>query len=104
MEGKPRRKFTSEFRAQVVLDVLSGKLSVPQAAKKHRIKDSVIYQWRTMALERMPLIFDLKAPQQEQDARIEEMERLIGQQTLEIEALKKASRWLSRMSKPNERS
>jgi transposase-like protein len=39
MVGKKRRKFTSEFRSQIVLEVLSGKVSVAQAAKKYKIKD-----------------------------------------------------------------
>ncbi len=103
MISKKRRKFTSEFRAQIVLEVISGKLSVPQAASKYKIKDGVIYEWRKVALERMPLLFELKAPEQEGQERIAELERMIGQLTVENEALKKASRWLSQVSKPNEK-
>jgi transposase-like protein len=43
MPGTKRRKFTAEFRSQVVLEVLSRKLTVPQVAKKYKIKDSAIY-------------------------------------------------------------
>jgi transposase-like protein len=42
MISTKRRKLTSEFRAQVVLEVISGKLSVSQAANKYKIKDSTI--------------------------------------------------------------
>lgn len=104
MVSKKRRKFTAEFRAQVVLEVLTGKLTVAQAASKYKIKDSAIYEWRVQALERLPLLYEMKAPEQDGVERIAELERIIGQLTVENEALKKASRWLSRASasKPNE--
>lgn len=104
MASKKRRKFTSEFRASVVLEVLSGRLTVAQAAAKYKVKDSAIYEWRAAAIERLPLLFDMKTPQQERPERISELEQLIGQLTIENEALKKASRWLGRVSKPNDRS
>jgi transposase-like protein len=78
-------------------------LSVPQAASKYKIKDSAIYEWRKAALERLPLLFEMKPPEQEGQERIAELERMIGQLTVENEALKKASRWLSQVSKPNEK-
>lgn len=98
MVSKKRRKFTAEFRAQVVLEVLTGKLTVAQAASKYKIKDSAIYEWRTQALERLPLLYEMKAPEQEGAERIAELERMIGQLTVENDALKKASRWLGRAS------
>ena len=104
MATTKRRKFTSEFRAAVVLEVISGRLTVAQAASKHKIKDSAIYEWRTAALDRLPLLFDMKAPEPEGQERMAELERLIGQLTVENEALKKASRWLGRVSKPNDKS
>lgn len=105
MISKKRRKFTSEYRAQIVLEVLSGKLSVPQAATpgEYKIKDSAIYEWRKVAIERLPLLFEMKPPEQEGQERIAELERMIGQLTVENDALKKASRWLSQVSQPNER-
>jgi len=105
MVSTKRRKFTSEFRAQVVLEVISGKLSVPQAATpgEYKVKDNAIYEWRKAAIERLPLLFEMKAPEQEGQERVSELERMIGQLTVENEALKKASRWLSQVSKPNEK-
>jgi len=50
--SKKRRKFTAEFRAQVVLEVLSGKLTVVQSASKYKFKYSAICEWRNQALER----------------------------------------------------
>jgi transposase len=101
MGSSKRRKHTSEFKAQLVLEVLSGKRSVPQIAREKRIKDSALYRWRAEALEKFPMLFELDAPRPGTDARIEELEQVIGRLTVENEALKKASSWLGRVSKPN---
>lgn len=104
MINTTRRKYTAEFKAGIVLEILSGKATAPELAKRHRIKDSIIYGWRREAIDRLPLVFAQRAPEEVADPRIADLERLIGQQAVEIEALKKASRWLSRMSRSNEKS
>ena len=40
---KSRREFTADFKAQVVLELLSGKKTVAELARGHDIKDSLIY-------------------------------------------------------------
>ncbi len=104
MISKTKRKHTPEFKAGIVLEVLSGKATTPELAKRHRIKDSLIYGWRREAVDRLPLVFMQRTPEELTDPRIADLERLIGQQAVELEALKKASRWLSRMSRSNEKS
>ena len=104
MINKIRRKHTPEFKAEIVLELLAGKTTVPQLAKKHRIKDSLVYEWRREAIDRLPVVFMQRAPDEVADPRVEDLEHLIGQQAVEIEALKKASKWLSRASRSSERS
>ena len=104
MINTTRRKYTAEFKAGIVLEILSGKATAPELAKRHRIKDSIIYGWRREAVDRLPLVFAQRPPKEMTDPRIADLERLIGQQAVEIEALKKASRWLSRMARSNEKS
>ena len=55
---------------------LTGKLTVAQAASKYKIKDSSIYTWRSEVVERLPLLFEMKAPEQEGVERIAELERM----------------------------
>ena len=96
MAQKKRINRSPELKASIVLEVLTGKISVPQAASKYKIKDSVIYGWRNEVVEKLPLLFTTKAASDEdRDAeRVDELERLIGQQAVEIDFLKKAGRWL----------
>ena len=42
---KPRREFTAEFKAQVVLELLSGKKTVAELSREHEVKDSLIYTY-----------------------------------------------------------
>ena len=99
-----RRKFSAEFKAKIVLEVLSGRSTVAALARRHQIKDKLIYEWRNDALEKLPLVFERKAAQPEAEAQIAELERLVGQLTIEKEALKKASQWLSRLSRAGGKS
>jgi transposase len=99
-----RRKFSAEFKAKVVLEVLSGRSSIAAIARRHQIKEKLIYEWRNEALEKLPLVFERQAAQPEAEAQIAELERLVGQLTIEKEALKKASQWLGRLSRSNGKS
>ncbi|MBI5876290.1 MAG: transposase [Chloroflexi bacterium] len=104
MQGQPKRKFAAEFKSRVVLEVLSGRSSVAALARKHRLKDKLIYEWREQALARLPQVFSRSNDGVAQEHRVAELERLIGQLTIENEALKKASLWLSRLSRSNDNS
>ena len=46
MAQKKRVNRSPKLKASIVLEVMTGKISVPQAASKYKIKDSVIYGWR----------------------------------------------------------
>jgi transposase-like protein len=104
MVQKKRQQRSADLKAAIVLEVLTGKLSVPAAARKYKIKDAVIYKWRNDAIEKMPMLFSDKSTDVEAEAKLDDLKRLIGQQAIEIEALKKAGRWLSRLSRPNDES
>ena len=43
--AKNRRTITAAFKADVARLVISGVASVPDLAKKHKIHDSMLYNW-----------------------------------------------------------
>ena len=53
--GKPHRTYTAEFKARVVLELISGKKTLGEASRDYGIKDSVISRWRQEFTERAPL-------------------------------------------------
>jgi len=93
-----RRAFTPEFKAKVVLEVLSGTRSsseacllVRQACREYGLRASLLSRWKAVFVERSALVFESGEHRSQEQARIAELERLVGRQTLEIEILKKVS-------------
>jgi transposase-like protein len=102
--SQKRKKHAPEYKARVVLEIISGRRSVAEIARADQIKDSMLYEWRNEALEKLPLLFTMDTPVQSQSERERELEQLIGQMAIENQALKKASQWLSTLSRRSERS
>jgi transposase len=93
MSRRSRRTFTPEFKAKVVLDVLTGTASQAEVCRKHQISPSLLALWKTTFLQRLPVLFQADEPHSSEAARVADLERLVGQQALELAALKKASTW-----------
>lgn len=89
--SRKRRNFTAEFKAQIVLEVISGVKSAAEVCREHEIKPQLLSQWKSCLLVNASSLFDSTQRRSEEQARIEELERVLGQKTLEIEILKKAS-------------
>ena len=87
-----RRKFKPEFKAQVVLETISGAKTQAEIARQHRIKPDLIARWRRQFLEDAASIFEKgNSHKGEAEARIAELERALGQKTMELEMAKKAT-------------
>ena len=91
-----RRKYSPVFKAKVVMEIVAGEKTTMEASREYRIKDSVLYRWRQEFWERLPQIFGDKqdADALRNDDKIADLERKVGQLTMENEILKKASHYL----------
>ena len=99
-----RRSFSSEFKAQIVLQYLSGEASQAELCRKHNLKPNLIAHWKTAVLERLHTVFEADLAIDAERVRITELEQLVGRQAYELDILKKASRLLSGPSTKNGRS
>jgi transposase len=90
-----RRSFSGRFKAQVVLEVLTGVKSAAQVCREHGLKETVLSRWKQEFIERSPELFERQRGDNAQDARVAELERVVGRLTLELEIAKKASRLLN---------
>ena len=86
-----RRTFTAEFKARVVLEMLSGQKSSAEICRQYGIGAPLLSSWKALFLERVGLVFQGDERSNSEQARTAELERLVGRQALEIEVLKKAS-------------
>jgi transposase-like protein len=94
--AKLRRSFSAELKAKVVLELLSGAASVAELARRYQVKPQLLAIWKRTFLDRMPLVFGAEDPAERTESRrVAELEQLVGRQALELEVLKKASRWLT---------
>ncbi len=90
-----RRRFTGEFKAQVVLELLSGAKSAAELCRQHQLTPQVLARWKSELLERAPLVFEQDQKRSAEQERIAELERLVGRLTMELDIAKKASGLLS---------
>lgn len=89
-----RRTFSPEFKTQRVLEVLSGR-SLAEVCREHELKYDLLVRWKTQFLANAPRLFQLERSAQTDQARIAELERMVGRLSMELEIAKKVSSWLS---------
>ena len=98
-----RRRFTSEFKAQVVLELLSGAKSAAELCREHQLSPQLLGQWKSELLARAPQIFEQEQARSVDQERIAELERLVGRLTMQLEIAKKASTLLGAQPNRNDR-
>ena len=98
-----RRTFNPEFKAQVVLEVLTGVKSGAELCREHRLKPQLISCWKKQFLEQASTIFATKRSKNKERERVAELERMVGRLTMELELSKKASSILNSLSTGNGR-
>ena len=96
------RTFTPEFKAQIVLAVLSESQSVADICREHQLKDSLVYRWKDEFLQNAVKAFQRDDPHRQDQQRIAELEQLVGRLTMQLEIAKKASSWLTAPRPKNE--
>ena len=100
---RTRRKFTAEFKSQVVLQVLSGERTVAEVCREHDLTAQTVSDWKAQLLAGAAQIFENGSAGSEEAARIAELERMVGKLTMQLEIAKKASSLLGGMSSRNEK-
>ena len=83
-----RRRFTREFKLQVVREVEAGK-PIGQAAREHQVHPNLITRWRSEFAKYAEKSFAGNGNQYKDEARIAELERMVGRLAMENEFLKK---------------
>jgi transposase-like protein len=97
---KKRRKFTPEFKAQVTLEVLMGVKNSGEACREYGLKPELLSRWKADLVENAHLVFRSDEQRSQEQARIAELERMVGRLTLELEVAKKVSQsWGAAMNR-----
>lgn len=90
-----RRKFAPDFKLKVVLEVLSERSTIQELGRKYGIHPSQITAWKSQFLQNANAVFDkpVKDAKTEAQEKEEHYLKVIGQQKIEIDFLKKALSW-----------
>lgn len=86
---KSRRVFSKEFKLQVINDV-DGGMSIAEAARTHDVHPETVRLWRKTERKYGDRAFAGNGRSYTDEAKIAQLERALGQVTLENSLLKKA--------------
>ena len=90
-----RRRFTPEFKAELVLEVLSGVSSQAEVCRRHNLNENQLSQWKRHLLENATSLFESTDKRSNDDEkRIAHLEQLAERLTMELDIHKKARAWL----------
>jgi transposase len=84
-------KYSPQFKAKVILEILSGEKTSAEACREYKVHRSVVSRWRTEFLERAPELFQVPEQASQEQGRIAELEQMVGKLTMQLEIAKKAS-------------
>ena len=86
---KRRRTFSAEFKAKVVLEMISGEKGLMEASREYGIKDTLLSRWKQEFVAHASELFAPSGNVQERERKIAELERMIGRLTMQLELSKK---------------
>ena len=91
-----RRRFTPQFKAEVVVEALNGHSSQAELCRRHNLSDEQLSKWKHQLIENAATLFEsTDKPSDDSKQRIAQLEQLVGRLTLALDIQKKASTWLT---------
>lgn len=88
---RTRRNFSPEFKATVVLQLVSGEKSSAELCREHRISSPMLGNWKQHFLAHASSVFESGGGDSAESAQVAELERMVGKLTMQLEMAKKAS-------------
>ena len=85
---KARKKYSGKFRFQVVMEALVGERTISEIARSYDINPNLIGKWKQDFLNTGHTLFEQSSSSDNPEKRIEELERMIGKLTVELDLAK----------------
>ena len=87
-----KRKYSSEFKAKVVMNLISGDQTMAQICSKYQVSDKSVTAWKKKFLSNASMAFDIdhavsdyKAEIAEKTRAVNDLHRQLGRRTAELE-------------------
>jgi transposase len=100
MSQRKHRKFSADFKASLVLLVLTGEQSQAEVCREHQLSGGQFSHWKRQFLENAGQLFE-KPNKSASNEQIAELERMVGRLIMQLEIAKKASSILNLASRKN---
>lgn len=100
MSKRKWRQFSAEFKAKIVLAVLTGEKSQATICREYELSAQQFSNWKQQFLENAGQAFE-KPSSAGDSEQIAELERLVGRLTMQLEIAKKASSILTSAATSN---
>jgi len=91
---KKRRQFTSKQKAEIVLPIIQGEISLTESGRKHEIVPTLLMKWRDQAIENMNKAFEVNQESRETERKIKKYEHVITKITTQNDFLEKVLKTL----------
>ena len=97
-----RRRFTSQFKAEVVIEALSGQSSQAELCRKHHLNADQLSKWKQQLLDNASTLFEsTDKHSQHCIEQIAQLEQLVGRLTMALDIQKSLD--LARLSQSHKR-
>ena len=91
-----RRRFTPQFKAEVVIEALTGQGSQAELCRKHNISQDQLSKWKHQLIDNAATLFESNDKHSnDSKQQIAQLEQLVGRLTIALDIQKKASTWLN---------
>ncbi|MEW6003654.1 MAG: transposase [Nitrospirota bacterium] len=97
---RAKRNYSVAFKRQVVEELLSGSATTGQLSRRYEISSGLIGHWKNRYLEGK-LIEGKSANVKTLEAKIKDLEQMVGRLTMDNELLKKAMEYTLQRRKEN---
>ena len=88
-----RTRYTLEFKAEVVLEALSGESSQAELCRRYTLSEQHLSKWKQQGIENFASLFGSKDKASAADAsRIAHLEQLVGHLTVALDSEKQVPR------------
>ena len=91
-KAEKRRRWTAKRKMDLVVEGFRAKISVAELCRREGITQSMYYEWKQQAVQRMEenLTYGGRSKEEfDKDKKIAQLERKVGQQAISIDILKK---------------
>ncbi len=86
-----RKKHPAKFKAKVAVEAIKSIRTIAELAATYSVHPSQIHNWKKLALEGLPEVFQTKQPTRQQEDISAKLFEEIGRLKVELDWLKKKS-------------